>query len=410
MSRPDPRAQDAPLRVAVVHSFYSSRQTSGENRVVEQQLESLRRRGHAVGLFAQRTDDRERSKAYPLMAAATVATGWGPNPLAELREFEPDVVYVHNLFPNFGRTWVSRWPGPLVAVMHNYRAMCAPGTFHRDGHVCTDCFEARFSGPAVRHACYRGSRLATLPVAAGVRFGADPVLRRADRIVVLNPIMRRLYRQAGVEESRIETVPNFLGDPAAPGSGEGPWLFVGRLTEAKGILDLVRTWPAGVPLVVVGSGPLRAELEQCAPPGVVLLGEQPAARVSELMRSARGLVFPSRWFEGFPMVYLEALSAGTPVLAWEPSSVAGMVREEGTGLVVEDLSEALPLAEQTFPSMRQRCRAVYEERYTEEAWLSAIEGLFHEVMSSRSAARHAGTDADVRSSGRALPGRGARRR
>jgi glycosyltransferase involved in cell wall biosynthesis len=98
------------------------------------------------------------------------------------------------------------------------------------------------------------------------------------------------------------------------------------------------------------------------------------------MREARGLLFPSRWFEGFPMVYLEALAAGTPLIAWEPSVVAGLVREEGTGLVVDDLESALDQAEHDFPDMRKHCRSVFEARYTRESWTAALEGIFREVV------------------------------
>lgn len=368
-----------PPRIGVVHSFYSSRQTSGENRVVDLQVAALVRAGFDVSLVAQRTDDRERNPTYPLAAALTVASGRGPTPLAQLRSFAPDAVLVHNLFPNFGRTWVRGWDGPLLAFLHNYRPLCPPGTFFRDGAVCLDCLRSGSAAPAVRHACYRGSKLATLPLALGTKFGNDPVLQRADRLVALNDTMAGVYRGAGVAGSRISVVPNFLSEPAPAGPGGGPWLFVGRLTHAKGILPLVRAWPADVPLLVAGSGPLRDDVEAQAGPGVVLLGEQSTERVSKLMRSARGLVFPSRWFEGLPMVYLEALAAGTPVLAWEPSVVADLVRLEGTGLVVDDLPTALQTAEASFPTLRARCRAVFEERYTEEAWVSSMRELFGAV-------------------------------
>ena len=135
------------MRIAFVHSFYSSHQPSGENRVVEQQIAALRRVGHSVGLIDQHTDERERRKMYPLQVALTVATGRGPDPLRELDDFQPDIVHVHNLFPNYGRTWVDRWKGPLVATMHNYRPLCAGATLYRNEHACTDCLErARIGG------------------------------------------------------------------------------------------------------------------------------------------------------------------------------------------------------------------------------------------------------------------------
>jgi glycosyltransferase involved in cell wall biosynthesis len=370
------------LRIAIVHSFYSSRQSSGENQVVDQQVDVLQKGGHTVALIARRTDDHERQWGYALRAAATVATGIGPDPIAHLDDFRPDVVLVNNLFPNYGRSWVSRWRGPIVAVMHNYRPMCAAGTFFREGEVCTECLDRRVTWPAVQHACYRDSRAATTPIAIGTKFGDDPLLVRADRVVVLNARMGDLYEQAGVDPARMRRVPNFLSRPHPAGPGGGPWLFVGRLTEEKGILPLVRQWPPGTALTIVGSGPLDEDVARAAPDGVVLLGEQPARSVSELMRSARGLVFPSRWFEGFPMVYVEALAAGTPVIAWEPSVVAGMVDEDQTGLVVDDLERTLEEADRTFPDMRQRCRGVFEVRYTRERWLTSMEDLFHEVVGS----------------------------
>lgn len=368
------------LRIAVVHSYYSSRQTSGENQVVDQQVDVLRSAGHTVTLVARRTDDLAGHRSYSLKAAATVATGSGPDPLVQLHDFGPDVVLVNNLFPNYGRRWVDRWSGPIVAVMHNYRAMCASGTLFRDGRVCTDCLDRRGGWPAIQHACYRGSTVATVPLAVSTKFGDDPLLRRADRVVVLNTRMRDLYERAGVDAARIRQVPNFLSRPHPAGPGGDGWLFVGRLTQEKGIVPLLRQWPEGVPLTVVGAGPLADEVARVAPAGVVLPGEQPPSHVAELMRTARGLVFPSRWFEGFPMVYLEALAAGTPVLAWEPSAVSSMVREEGTGIVVEDLPLALATAESSFPGLRDRCRSTFVARYTREAWLANMEGLFRELV------------------------------
>lgn len=371
------------LRIAIIHSFYSSRQPSGENQVVEQQVEVLTSAGHDVTLVARRTDEQEGKRAYRVRAAAAVATGRGPDPLDVLHELRPDVVVVNNLFPNYGRTWVHRWRGPIVAVMHNHRPMCAAGTFFREGAACTACLDSRNAWPAVEHGCYRNSRLATLPVALGTRFGDDPLLRRADRVVVLNQKMRAFYEQAGVDKARLVVLPNFLSRPHRAGPGGGDWLFVGRLTEEKGILPLVRQWPTSVPLTVVGSGPLLQEVVRAAPESVVLVGEQPGPRVSELMRSARGLVFPSRCFEGFPMVYLEALAAGTPVIAWEPSVVSGMVREDRTGLVAgEDAAATLFEASKSFPDLRERCRAVFDARYTRESWLASMEDLFRALIGS----------------------------
>lgn len=372
-------------RVLIVHSFYSSQQSSGENRAVEQQLAALERAGYEARLCAQYTDRRELSRLYPLAAAATVASGIGPSPLRDIRAAKPDIVHVHNCFPNFGRRWIRAVDVPTVATMHNFRPLCPAGTFFRDGQVCTRCLDRRSALPAIRHGCYRDSPLKTAPLAVSTRFGQDALLAGADRLVLLSAAARQLYERAGVASDRISVVPNFVPDDEDNGPGHGGeyWLYVGRLTAEKGVLELVRQWPAGHRLLVVGAGPLAADVRACASAGVELQGEVPPATVRELMRGACGFVFPSRWFEGFPLVYPEALSAGTPVLAWKPSTVAKAVALEGTGMVVAaSLAEALSQAAELFPSLRSRCRETFERLYTEAAWLRMMNKIYSSVGDS----------------------------
>src|SRR5919205_1422355 len=116
------------LRIALVHSFYGST-VSGENAAVVAQADALRRAGHDVLLVAARTDELEGSRFYRLRAGLRVASGRGTSPLEALRAFEPDVVHVHNLFPNFSTNWLRAVDAFVVATVHNYRPMCAAGTF-----------------------------------------------------------------------------------------------------------------------------------------------------------------------------------------------------------------------------------------------------------------------------------------
>ena len=322
------------MRIAVVQSFYGMAVPGGENIVCVDQVDTLRRAGHEVHLVSVGTDDFKDQPLYALRCAAQVATGRGRTPLARLRELAPDVVHVHNLFPNYGRTWVADWPGPLVTTLHNYRPLCANALLYREGSACTRCLDGdRWAG--LKNGCYRESRLATLPLAWSGRGGplADPLLRRADRIVVLSELSQTLYERAGVPEQRLQLIPNYVRDEA-PATGDRPargWLYIGKLSVEKGILDLLTRWPAGIPLDIVGTGPLEAECRAAAPASVRFVGTVPRAEVQQLMGGYAGLVFPSRCFENAPLVYCEALAASLPVLAFDGSAVAVAVRGEGTG-------------------------------------------------------------------------------
>ncbi|WP_338898244.1 glycosyltransferase family 4 protein [Streptomyces sp. TG1A-60] len=374
-----------PLRIALVHSFYRSSAPGGENEAPLDQAEALRRAGHEVRMVAAHTDELQRQPLYAMRCAVTVAGGRGRSPLSDLRAFAPDVVHVHNLFPNFGRAWVTDWHGPLVATLHNFRPLCAAATLYRDGAVCTRCPDGdRWAG--LRAGCYRGSRLATLPLAWAGRRGptADPLLRRADRLVVLSGLSRATYAAAGVDERRLALIPNFVpgvnGTDAEPGER---WVYVGRLTTEKGILELLRRWPADELLDVIGNGPLEEACRAAAPRSVRFHGALERTELRRRLPGYRGLVFSSRCYEGaVPLVYIEALAAGLPVLTFEGSAAPGAVRGEGTGTVTawdDPLNQVLREAASRFPGLRDHCRRVYEEAYSEQIWTTRVVQLYGEL-------------------------------
>jgi glycosyltransferase involved in cell wall biosynthesis len=378
------------FRIAVVHSFYSSRAPSGENAVVEAEMRALLRAGHRVELFAAHTDELEQRPLYGLSSALRVSSGVGRSPLPELEDFAPDVTHIHNLFPNWGRRWVASLESPFVATLHNFRTICSNGLLFRDDSVCTRCPDGS-SLSAVRYACYRDSRIATTPLAFATRRApaANPVLRYARRIIVLSQVAREIYMRYGVPAHKLTVWSNFLDAEADPGwTGESAsgdyWLFVGRLGREKGVVPLVEAWPSDTKLVLVGDGPERAAVQRAAQgKHIDMLGLQPRADAIELMRSATGLVFPSRCFESFPMVYTEAMATGLPVLAWDPNVVAAMVQHQGTGMATrssDDLAVTLSAAADLFPSLRKRCREVFEEQLSERAYLRRAESLYIDVM------------------------------
>lgn len=379
------------LSIAIVHSFYVSRNPSGENRAVEAQVAALRRAGHRVELFAARTDELETGRLYPLRAAWRVTTGRGRDPLRAIESFRPDVVHIHNLFPNFGRSWLSELTAPIVHTLHNYRPVCVNALLLRDGQICTLCPDGdRWAG--VRYGCYRGSRVASIPLAWANRKGPgdDPLLRRANRIVVLASRQRSLLVDGGVNPAKLVDGANFLSDRddigvASPATGrDGRWLFVGRLSDEKGIVRLLQHWPANEPLTVVGDGPLRSQVEALAGDlDVTLLGPLNRPEVLAAMASAAGLVFPSIWFEAAPLVYLEALAVGLPVVAFAPSSVAESVGRDGTGQVsawqADDLAQRLRRLRHDRPEVSARCRRVFDEQHSESAFVRTTVAMYREL-------------------------------
>lgn len=374
------------MRIAVVHSFYSRANPSGENSVVEAQVGALVEAGHDVLLVARETDVEAESPLYGARTAVRVATGLGAAPSPDLHQFRPDVVHVHNLFPNFGTRWLQDWAGPVIATMHNFRPMCAAGILFRDGRACDDC-STKSSIEAIRHRCYRGSALASAPLAIRTRNGApgDALVRRANLLVALSDRAAGLYEAHGVDRSKLRIVPNFVESVPGPSdeSEPAPWIYAGRLTPEKGIQELLQHWPEGQALTIVGDGPLAGEVSRWSQrSGNSFLGRVPAEAVRSMLVNANGLVLPSLWAEGIPTSYLEACAAGVPTLAFSANSAADEILEHGGGKVLtawRDLPSLVAAVADQREVLGAEARQHYESAFAPASWLRAIEGIYTEV-------------------------------
>lgn len=319
-------------------------------------------------------------------SSVVVATGFGPSCSTALDQFEPDVVHVHNLFPNFGTRWLEAWRSKLVVTLHNYRSLCANGLLLRAGQPCRDCMHRQLS--SVLHGCYRGSRLATLPIAIGQMANVAAPIGLARRVISLAPRSMTEFSRWGVVDERWRVVPNFVTDiPREPrGHERHGWVYVGRLTREKGLAELLMNWPTDEPLDVYGDGPERSYLEGLASRHVRFKGAESRAILRTELPNYRGLVFSSACFEGaVPQVVMEALCAGLPLLTTSENTAADEALGGDVGAVlpspysVDDVGEALRKL-RAEDDIHARARQRYEQLYTEEAWIRGISSLYAEVV------------------------------
>ena len=77
-----------------------------------------------------------------------------------------------------------------------------------------------------------------------------------------------------------------------------------------------------------------------------------------------GLLFPIDWPEPFGLVMIEAMSAGTPVIAWRHGSAPEVIDDEISGLVVDSIDEAVSASGMFAAMSRERVRQCFEARFT----------------------------------------------
>lgn len=396
------------MRVLLVHNYYGSAAPSGENLAFELERDLLTRSGHEVRTFVRHSDElRRRGWLGTLRGAA--ATPWNPFARAALlrvaKAFRPDVVHAHNtfpllspaIFPPLGRQ------AARVLTLHNYRLFCPAAIPVRAGRTCTECLDQRSVLPALRHACYRGSRAATAPLALSVALAraAGTWSRHVEAFIALTGFQRDVMVAAGLPAGKVFVKPNFYpGRPEvrAFATRVGA-VFVGRLSEEKGVRHLLEAWrawgPDAPPLRVVGDGPLRPALEaQARAAGhaaVTFLGQVPPAQAEAEIAAARLLILPSVCLEGFPLVLREAFAFGTPAAVSGLGALPDLVEHGGAGVVFRPADPASLLstvkAAWREPGGLERrsagARRAFEEKYAEAENLHLLLEIYQQAVASR---------------------------
>jgi glycosyltransferase involved in cell wall biosynthesis len=390
------------MKILQVHNFYQ--QPGGEDVVVRQESEMLRAHGHQVVSYTRHNSEIESYRTWERLTLP-LRSVWAWDSYRGLRDVlerqRPDVAHFHNTFPlvsPHGYHACRDARVPVVQTLHNYRLLCPAATSYRDGAVCDDCSRHSLLRGVV-HACYRESRLATATVALMLATHrlARTWTNLVDVYIALTGFARDRFLAAGLGADRIRVVPNCVQpDPGASQGDRGYALFIGRLTEEKGLACLLDAWSMldqSIPLRILGDGPLRADLESRAarlPPGRVLLeGKVDRERAIETLKAARMLVLPSLWYEGFPVSAAEALACGVPVVASRlgglseivPDGICGRLFAAGDARDLAAVVGRLWSDRESLGQMGRQARQRYLEHYAAERVYQKLMGIYREVVS-----------------------------
>jgi glycosyltransferase involved in cell wall biosynthesis len=324
------------VRILIAHSFY--RIPGGEDRYVKQQMDLLGAH-HDVELLSARNEDLEGG----LRTASRMVFSPGMRRSVEktLERFRPDVVHLHNPYPSLGpavHLSARRLRMPIVMTVHNYRLRCPNGYLFTEGSVCHRCVGGNTLNAVIHHCFPSRSQAAAYAATVWAHRYVLKLHDMVDVFVAPSEFIRRQLVSWGFPDDRIELVRNFTDVAVTAESRPGRYgAYVGRLSSEKGLDLLLRGLKlAGDPeFVVVGDGPLRAELQTLTEAlrlqRTRFEGRVAATDVERFLRAARFIAFPSRSNENAPLAALEALAAGRPLLVANIGGLPELV-DGGAGL------------------------------------------------------------------------------
>ncbi len=391
------------MRVLMIHDFAGL--LGGANRYRGELTRRLRENGHTVALFTLQHDMRgEDVRVFPCHGDGPVGgrlkqhvfhPGLHAALRSHVRTFAPDLIHVQgNHLYEHSAYLACSGEAPVVQTLHDVRPVCPNQRGIRKSGA--DCSWS-FGTVCVREGCVPAR---TIILRAFSKAVMRRLFDRPDwRMAAPSRALCDNIRHFGIEPVFI---PNFTVPGPVPGAcrpGESRSIaFVGALYPSKGVVHLIRAFStvgrnvSSAALDIVGDGPEREKLSEAADDlgiadRVVFHGRKSEEETRRTLGSARALVLPSVVRENCPLVILEAMALGRPVVASRVGGIPELVREGRTGVLVrygreDDLAEALlGLLEDDGAAdrMGEEGRRIAGEEYSERRHMDLITDLYGEL-------------------------------
>ncbi|SDH36104.1 MULTISPECIES: glycosyltransferase family 4 protein [unclassified Duganella] len=346
----------------------------------------------------------EYGHAYTLtqklaMASKVVYSREAQRQLTRLLDgYRADVAHLHCIYHHLSPSILSTLEQagvPMVMTAHDLKIACPAYKMYNQQGVCERCKGGKLSN-VLTHRCVRGSLAASaiVMVESSVHRWLNSYQGKLSKVVVPSRFFMEKFVEWGWPRERFAYIPNYVdASRFTPDYRPGDYfLYFGRLVAEKGVATLMRAAvAAGVPLKLVGTGPLDAELRALAAQlggDISFLGYRAGAALHDLVRGARAVVLPSEWYENAPMTVLESFALGKPVIGAAIGGIPELVTDDATGWtfasgdvaqLAAQLARVASLPAAQLEQIGKTARALVCRDFSRAAYLQAMLALYADL-------------------------------
>lgn len=221
----DRMAEDHKQKILIVHNYYQI--PGGEDTVMANEKKLLEDHGHVVVLYTRHNDELKSMRKMQKLALP-FTTIFNLKTYREIKKIIKEqgieIVHVHNTLNLISPAvyYAAVKCGiPVVQTIHNFRLLCPGAMFYRDGHICEDCMNKGL-WCAVRHKCYRGSRMQTLICVISTWIHRHTgILGKINYITLTEFNKEKLSQLKQIKLERVFVKPNFTFETAETSRRDG---------------------------------------------------------------------------------------------------------------------------------------------------------------------------------------------
>lgn len=384
------------MRIFIIHNYYQNR--GGEDIVFENEIRNLSRENE-VEIYSEKNLSGLKGFIQFLMypwnffAAKRI--------MKKIKAFNPDIVHLHNLHYAIGPLLIRKLNKHNInhiLTLHNYRFICPSATLFHQGKIFDKSLHQDFPISAVKAKVHNNSFFKTLWLACTYYIHKKINTWKPNTFfLVLTEYAKNIIvnSKGGIDSDKIIVKPNFIDfQPPIENIKRGDhFLFVGRLSTEKGILNLANNIVGSAYfLKIIGSGPEENKIKDLAsqfPENIQYLGFKNQDYINKELRLCSALIQPSLCIEGMPLTILEALANGTPVISSNIGVLKQLIRPMVTGLLFDPhntidvhttLNKWLSLSSERKEEISVNCKQEFSSHYSKKVVIDRLTNIYRYII------------------------------
>jgi glycosyltransferase involved in cell wall biosynthesis len=314
--------------------------------------------------------------------------------------FRPDIVHLHifqhqlsaSILPEIRNRNI-----PIVYTAHDLKSICPNYKMLSHGVVCEECKGHKYYN-CLKNKCVKNSSLKSLVNVIEMYFHHwMKYYELIDLIITPSDFYRDKLVAFRFPEEKVIHIPNFVDESLFSPSyeNEGYFIYLGRLSEEKGILTLLNAMKEvpGGRLIIIGAGPLEGKVKaevETSPLllNVQLVGFQSGEALKKYIAGAMFSIIPSEWYENGSISLLENFACGKPVIGADIGGIPEHIDHGRDGLIfkskdcadlADKINELLSVTHTSLVAMGKCARQKVEKLYSKSQHINKITSIYENL-------------------------------
>ena len=314
------------MKILIIHNYYKFR--GGEDEVVDYEKKLLIKSGFEIVEYFK-DNNNIKGIFYKIKILFNLFFSFSTFfEIAKIiKDKKPDLAHIHNIYPIISPSIyfvLKKYKIPIIHTIHNFRFFCSNGFCLKNGKICIKCETNSIKN--IFNICSKEKKeydfLLKIIIYITRLFN---LFKKIDFFIVPSDFIKNKLLSIGISASKVIIKRYSIEIPDRSSylirkDLLNYFIFVGRLSEEKGITQLVDAFKLLDPikLIVLGDGPLKEELiiklknENIS--NIQLIGYIKGEQKQLLISKSLALIIPSIWFEIGPLTAVESLSLGVPII------------------------------------------------------------------------------------------------